>query len=282
MWPTNSLENPGFPIFATGHGRPYIESDGCGFHGLPDVYVRVPHEEHIAAGARQAHCFFRKFGLFASGDKVVREDAEPSLRVRLKFADVIGDVVQSMKGLDHNAFDAEVFTPDLLDEFRVVETLDDHARGARRSSLRSVNGNRPRTGSLRSVLRGSLRHGEFDGFSLIKKSIAHRKFSDGAMSVFEADHAFTADGSQRDGRTNPSALDFFDDHAATYLKDLRLDRTMTDAAIADVLGTPSVSIHRCSSRLSYDVGLVASGQYIAAARRELIVPRIFSVIGSRA
>ena len=70
-------------------------------------------------------------GLFRAVDQVVEQDAEASLRVRIKVPYHSGEIVGAVQRLDHDAFEAEICSPHLLDQFGVVVALDEDATGKR-------------------------------------------------------------------------------------------------------------------------------------------------------
>ena len=56
---------------------------------------------------------------------MVDQDADAALGTGLEVAQVVGEVVDAAEELHDDALDAQVVTPDLLDELGVVAALDE-------------------------------------------------------------------------------------------------------------------------------------------------------------
>ena len=63
-------------------------------------------------------------GLFAAGDEMVDEHADPPVRVRAELAQRVGEMVDAVQRFDDHALDAQVVAPDAFEQRRVVDAFD--------------------------------------------------------------------------------------------------------------------------------------------------------------
>ena len=59
--------------------------------------------------------------------QVVGKNTHPVLGIGLEFDECFHEVIQAAQGFDNNAFDPQVVTPDLLDQLRIVLSLNPDA-----------------------------------------------------------------------------------------------------------------------------------------------------------
>ena len=123
----------------TGHS---LQAEPLGFHGLPDVDVRVSDHQRVRR-RRRAPDGIGDAGLLRARDEMVDEHAEPAPRLGAEVGDDGGRVVDAAEVLDDDALDAQVVAPDLLDEFGVVAALDVDAAGERRTGPRPCTATEP-------------------------------------------------------------------------------------------------------------------------------------------
>ncbi len=81
-------------------------------------------------------------GLLGAVDEVIEENAEAAARSRSEGTNDLGQVIGSMEGLDDHPLDPEIGAPDLLDEFGVVQTLDEDPAGLGHPCGHAVDGDR--------------------------------------------------------------------------------------------------------------------------------------------
>ena len=121
-----------------------------------------------------------------------------------------GQIVDPAEVFDDHTFDPKVVTPHLLDELRIVATLDVDAAGQR--DPRACAGHRDRTrGRARRSLGGGLqrRRGQDDGLAVDQETRAQREALEPAVAILEVDPA------ELDAyhRADPAALRVLDHQA---------------------------------------------------------------------
>src|SRR3954447_9335322 len=82
--------------------------------------------------------------LLRTRNQVVHQDAQAGVRARGELGHDRGEVVDALQVLDDHALDPQVVPPHLLDQLRVVPTLD--VDTPRPGHPRAGTGNRHRTG----------------------------------------------------------------------------------------------------------------------------------------
>src|SRR5271166_6656190 len=102
----------------------------AGLNRLPDVDERMP-EQHRMRAVWSPADGVGKAGFLRTGDEVVDEHAESARGPRPELLDDVDEIVDAAQPLDHHALDPQVVPPDLLDELRVVPSLDVDAAGHR-------------------------------------------------------------------------------------------------------------------------------------------------------
>src|SRR6478735_5748278 len=126
--PAEVLADALLPLDAARDGRPPLQTEPVGLDRLPDVDERVTDDPHVLPGGG-AHDRVGDAGLLGALHQVVDEYADPALRPRLEVDEVVGKVVDAAEELDDHTLDAQIVAPDLLDQLRVVTTLDEDPAG---------------------------------------------------------------------------------------------------------------------------------------------------------
>jgi len=121
----SAAQTPSFHGTPPWYDGPAFDTECRGLHRLPDVDVRVAQDQD---GRVADLCGDPRF--LRAGDEVVGQDADASARPRAEVPDRVGQVVQSVEQLDHDAFDPQVVAPYLLDELRIMLALDKDPAGA--------------------------------------------------------------------------------------------------------------------------------------------------------
>jgi hypothetical protein len=81
----------------------------------------------VAAGTRQGTDRVDDPRLLGPRDEVVHQHPHPPAGPRTERADHRRQVVHPIEHLDDDALDAQVVTPDLLDQLRVVTSFDEQS-----------------------------------------------------------------------------------------------------------------------------------------------------------
>ena len=77
---------------------------------------------------------------------MVDQDADLALGAGFEVDEMVGEIVDAAEVLHHHTFDAQVVTPDLLDQFGVVAALDEDPAGAGDAGLGAVDRDRAARG----------------------------------------------------------------------------------------------------------------------------------------
>src|SRR5439155_10455376 len=111
------------PVLRARHVRPSVDTERGGLHRLPDVDVRMTCDEHMC-GERLPGQIGDDARLLRSRHEVVDEDADLAVLGWGERTQPIVEFVDPVHGFDHDALDAQVVTPDALDEGGVMHTFD--------------------------------------------------------------------------------------------------------------------------------------------------------------
>src|SRR4051794_13649734 len=82
----------------------------------------MPGDDHVL-GVSGSLQILGNAGLLGSGDEVIQEHAHPPARPWAECTQRVDQMICTIQWLHHNALDAQVITPDALDERRIVNAL---------------------------------------------------------------------------------------------------------------------------------------------------------------
>ena len=143
------------------------------------------------------------------GHEVVDEHADPALRSGTEVAEVAGEVVDAAEVLDDDALEAQVVTPDLLDELGVVPALDEDPAGPGHLGPGAVDGHRAGGGAGRPGRRRLPDRGaQDDGPALQEEARPERERTPPAAAVLEGERVQVA--VDRDDLAAPVGGDLLD------------------------------------------------------------------------
>src|SRR5271166_1064655 len=128
--PSHGITQAVLPVHAARHVGPLVKAHPGRLDRLPDVDERMPDHHRMRAVWSPADGV-GKAGFLRTGDEVVDEHAESARGPRPELLDDVDEIVDAAQPLDHHALDPQVVPPDLLDELRVVPSLDVDAAGHR-------------------------------------------------------------------------------------------------------------------------------------------------------
>ena len=148
--------------------------------------------------------------LLAARYEVVDEHAEPSIPTRAELLDDGGQVVDAAEVLDGDPDVAQVVTPDLLDQLRVVAALDVDPGRDRDPGCRRLGDARPGRRVGRAGRRLPRRGHELDRLALQEEPLAHRERAALQLAVLEHDDAVLP----RDHGTAEPGQPLLHDHVA--------------------------------------------------------------------
>ena len=164
--------------------------------------------------------------LLCSIDQVVGEDADPMLAIRTEGREFVGDVIEAAEGFDDHAFDAQIITPDLLDQFGIVLALDPDARPTchpRFGTCHRTRAGSRSPGGLRFLLR---RQPQIDRLPFQQEARAQGERMHPAVAVLEIDDDTGRGLLRSDDRTDISAHRIFEHHAQAEFDRAGLLRTV--------------------------------------------------------
>ncbi len=114
-----------FPGLALRYVGPSVDADDRRLHRLPDVDVGVASDQDVRIGDRVGDALF-----LGTVDEMIEQHSETAARPGAEATDTLGEIVSAVELFDDNPFDTKVGTPDLLDEFGVVDAFDPEPTGA--------------------------------------------------------------------------------------------------------------------------------------------------------
>ncbi len=146
---------------------------------------------------------------FEPGHQVVDEHAGPPGGPGGELGEHVGQPVDAVEQLDHDALDPEVVAPHPLDQLGVVAALDEDPTGPRHLGSDTRDGHRARGGAAGRGRGGTYRRGEDDGPALEQEARAEREGATSAAAVLQREGVEVAvDG---DDLTDPVGGDLLDD-----------------------------------------------------------------------
>ena len=136
--------------------------------------------------AISAQRLLNEAGLFRAGQQMVDKDPCAPAGAGLENSQHLLEVVNAGELLDGDAFEAEVFAPDFVDQLPVMAAFDPHAARKHRRGLR-LDPDRTRSGPLDSGrgLRGLGGRKNIDGLTIDPESWAERKASANIAAALE-------------------------------------------------------------------------------------------------
>ena len=188
---------------------------------MPDIDKRVACDHHVRAELLSHAAFLTAL------HQVVCQDSDAALRTRTKFGQVFWKVVQALQILHDYALNTQIVAPHLLDDCRVMNTLDPDTAGESNLGLDVVDLARARCRQiLRGLFRLCFRAHQSHRFAVDEKTaLVHGKQPRLAVAVLQPDAPAVESFLQPDNCTDESVIGRLDDntifccHLACWLRD---------------------------------------------------------------
>ena len=248
VWQAETFQGAELEVLVHRNLRPPLPSDPLGLDGLPDVDEPVSGDHDVLAISAASHLVSHA-GFLGSGDEVVDEHSQSMPGARLELGDDSDQVVHTAHVFHDDPDVAQVVSPDLLDEFGVVTTLDVDAAGKRNAGWPSRSGNGPRRRVLDAGTALTRGDAQIDGLAVHPETRTDGEGLALALAILEHDQAVLP----RDDGPDVSARWILDDHVEfQWHIDACLHVRGAPATCEDVVGIPVDHGSHCIATHGHD------------------------------